>query len=146
MEWAARRVLNMSNTGESNQRAHVVNFEKKISRWENVIKMTFLFSFNFTYWVNCHQRLGRAINVYFKKVSLLIWVTYVVGTHWNCLNETIIIPMCTYRICQFNKWVFFTIQFFSQTSQLFFFMFQCNEHVEMNKFLVSLACTWMTII
>ena len=28
----------------------------------------------------------------------------------------------------------------------YFFMFQCNEHVEMNKFLCSLACTWMTII
>ena len=25
-------------------------------------------------------------------------------------------------------------------------MFQCNENVEMNKFLCSLACTWMTII
>ena len=25
-------------------------------------------------------------------------------------------------------------------------MFQCNEHVEMNKFLCSLACTWMPII
>ena len=25
-------------------------------------------------------------------------------------------------------------------------MFQCNEHVEMNTFLCSLACTWMTII
>ena len=25
-------------------------------------------------------------------------------------------------------------------------IFQCNEHVEMNKFLCSLACTWMTII
>ena len=34
---------------------------------------------------------------------------------------------------------------FSQTSQLLF-MFQCYEHVEMNKFLCSLACTWMTII
>ena len=34
---------------------------------------------------------------------------------------------------------------FSQTSQLLF-MFQCNEHVEMNKLLCSLACTWMTII
>ena len=34
---------------------------------------------------------------------------------------------------------------FSQTSQLFF-MFQCNEHVEMNKFLCSLAYIWMTII
>ena len=34
---------------------------------------------------------------------------------------------------------------FSQTSQLLF-KFQCNEHVEMNKFLCSLACTWMIII
>ena len=34
---------------------------------------------------------------------------------------------------------------FSKASQLRF-MFQCNEHVEMNKFLCSLACTWMTII
>ena len=25
-------------------------------------------------------------------------------------------------------------------------MFQCNEHVEMNKLLCSLACTWMKII
>ena len=30
-------------------------------------------------------------------------------------------------------------------SQLLF-MFQCNEHVEMNKLLCGLACTWMTII
>ena len=34
---------------------------------------------------------------------------------------------------------------FSQTSQLLF-MIKCNEHVEMNKFLCSLACTWMTIV
>ena len=53
--------------------------------------------------------------------------------------------MCTYNICQFNKLCFFTINFFSQTSQLLF-TFQCNEHVEMNKFLCSLACTRMTII
>ena len=33
----------------------------------------------------------------------------------------------------------------SQTSQLHF-MFQCNEHVEMNKLFCSLACTWMAII
>ena len=26
------------------------------------------------------------------------------------------------------------------------FLFQCNEHVEMNKILCSLVCTWMTII
>ena len=25
-------------------------------------------------------------------------------------------------------------------------MFQCNEQVEMNKFLYSLACTWITIL
>ena len=28
----------------------------------------------------------------------------------------------------------------------YFFMFLCNEHVEINKFLCSLACTWITII
>ena len=33
----------------------------------------------------------------------------------------------------------------SETFQLLF-MFQCNEHVEMIKFLCSLASTWMTII
>ena len=73
--------------------------------------------------------------------------SYVVGTHWNCLIEAI--PMCTFNICQFNKFnklVFFAITFLPQTSQLLF-MFKCNnEHVEMNKFLCSLVCTWMTII
>ena len=34
---------------------------------------------------------------------------------------------------------------FSQTSQLHY-IFQCNEHVEMNKFFCILACTWITII
>ena len=55
--------------------------------------------------------------------------------------------MCTYNICPFNKLVLFFYHKtgFSQTTQLLF-MFQCNEHVEMNKFLCSLACTWMTII
>ena len=55
--------------------------------------------------------------------------------------------MCTYNICPFNKRVFFFHQktCFSQISQLLF-MFQCNENVETNKFLCSLACTWMTII
>ena len=28
----------------------------------------------------------------------------------------------------------------------YFFMFQCNVHVEMNKILCSVACIWMTII
>ena len=54
--------------------------------------------------------------------------------------------MCTYNICSFNKLMFFHHKTgFSQTSQLLF-TFQCNEHVEMNKFLCSLACTWMTRI
>ena len=40
-----------------------------------------------------------------------------------------------------QKMSVFTIkQGFLQTSQLLF-MFQCNEHAEMNKFLCSLACT-----
>ena len=52
--------------------------------------------------------------------------------------------MCTYNICPFNK-CFCHKTCFSQTSQLLF-VFQCNEHVEMNKFLCSLACSWMAII
>ena len=62
---------------------------------------------------------------------------------WNCLNEAI--PMCTYNICQFNKLLFFTINIFHKLLN-YFFMFPCNEHVETNKFLFRLACTWMTII
>ena len=42
---------------------------------------------------------------------------------------------------------FFTInQFFIPLTSQLLFMFQCNEHVEMNKFLGCLACTWVTII
>ena len=83
--------------------------------------------------------------VYISKYVSLIFVTYVVGAHWNCLIGAI--PICTYNICQFNKLVFFHHKtvFFSQTSQLLF-MFQCNDHVENNKFLCSLTCTWITII
>ena len=54
--------------------------------------------------------------------------------------------MCTYIICLFNKRVFFTINVFFHKLLNYFFMFQCNEHLEMNKFLCSLACTWTTII
>ena len=53
--------------------------------------------------------------------------------------------MCTYNICPFNNECFHHKTGLSQTSQLLF-MFQGNEHVEMNKFLCSLACTWMTIM
>ena len=53
--------------------------------------------------------------------------------------------MCTYNICPFNKWMFYYKPVFLQTSQLIF-MLQYNEHVEMNKVLCSLACTWITII
>ena len=81
--------------------------------------------------------------VYISKYISLISVTYDVGTLWNCFIDAI--PMCTYNICQFNKRMFFTINFFSRISQLLF-MFQCNEHVEMNKFVCSVACTWITII
>ena len=52
--------------------------------------------------------------------------------------------MCTYNICPFNKCVFPPKNRVLTTSQLFF-MFQCNEHEEMSKFLCSLACTWMII-
>ena len=52
--------------------------------------------------------------------------------------------MCTYNVCPFNKLLFSPLNRFSQTSQLLL-MFQCKEHVERNKFLCILACTWMTI-
>ena len=53
--------------------------------------------------------------------------------------------MCTYNICPFDKRAFFTIkQVFHKF--LNYFLCQCNEHVEINKFLCSLACTWTTII
>ena len=53
--------------------------------------------------------------------------------------------MCTYNIWSFNKLVFFIINVFYKLLG-YFFMFQCNEHVEINKSLCSLAGTWMTII
>ena len=43
-------------------------------------------------------------------------------------------------ICVFHH------KLFSQISQLLFLMFQCYEHVKMNKLLCSLACTWIAII
>ena len=48
--------------------------------------------------------------------------------------------MYTNNICPFNTLVFFTTKqvFFLQTSQMLF-MFQCNEHVEMNKFCVQVS-------
>ena len=47
--------------------------------------------------------------------------------------------MCTYNICEcFSPYTVFRKLLY------YFFMFQCNEHVEMNKFLGSQACTWMT--
>ena len=39
----------------------------------------------------------------------------------------------------------FHYKLFSQLLK-YFFMIQGNEDVEMNKFLCSLACTWMKII
>ena len=53
--------------------------------------------------------------------------------------------MCTNNICPFNKRVFSPYAVFHKLLN-YHFMFQCNEHVEMNKFLCSLACSWMTII
>ena len=54
--------------------------------------------------------------------------------------------MCTYNICPFRKRVFFTIKHVFTYFFDYFNMFQCNEYVEMNKFLCSFACTWRTIM
>ena len=56
------------------------------------------------------------INVYFKEVPL-ISVTYVVGSHCNCLYEAI--PMCTYYMCPSNKLAFFTICVFHKLLNYF---------------------------
>ena len=127
-------------------------------------------SWNQIWWYSCHVNINNLPYIV-KGILVLIgslrclkvesqwtWcylfsVYFKIGFHdfsniycWYTLELPLeAIPMCTYRIlCPFNKWVFFTIkQFFSQTSQL---QYNHNEHVEINKFLCSLACTWMTII
>ena len=55
------------------------------------------------------------------------------------------IPRCNYSICTFSKSVFSTINLFHKFLS-YFFMFQCNEHVEINKLLCSLASTWITTL
>ena len=42
--------------------------------------------------------LGLSVNL---NIVSLFSVTYVVGTHWNCLIEAI--PMCTYNIYLSNN-------------------------------------------
>ena len=42
--------------------------------------------------------LGLNVNL---KLVFLFSVTYIVGTHWNCLIEAI--PMYIYNICLSNK-------------------------------------------
>ena len=53
-------------------------------------------------------------------------------------------PPTTY-VNSIIKCFFFHLKLFSQTPQQLFNI-SVNEHVEMNKFLCSLACTLMTII
>ena len=43
-----------------------------------------------------------------------------------------------------NTCCWYTLVFYKLLN--YFFRFQCNEHLEMNTFLCSLACTWMAII
>ena len=78
--------------------------------------------------------------MYISKYVSLISVTYVVDTHWNCLIEAMHLQhMSIQKMNVFHHELFFTI---FRTILLV----QCNEHVEMNTFLCSLACIWMTII
>ena len=49
------------------------------------------------------MNLVPGLNVSLKLVSLFS-VTYIVGTHWNCLIEAI--TMCIYNICLSNNKVF----------------------------------------
>ena len=57
-----------------------------------------------------------------KMFSSLFSVTYVVGTHSNCLYEAI--PMCTYNICIFNKLVFQHRLFETNSQPLSFYLFK----------------------
>ena len=84
-------------------------------------------------------------SIHYLKIALLAWSRFchfVISFH----NFSNIFCWCTYNICPFNKWVLFTIKHVFTYFFDYFNMFQWNEYVEMNKFLCSLACTWMTII
>ena len=105
--------------------------------------------------------------MYISRSVSLILVTYVVGTHWNCLIEAtyvhsinecfhhktgfsqtsqlLFMLLCNEHVEHFHPPYKKNIIVFSQTSQLLF-MLLCNEPVEINKRLCSLACTWVTII
>ena len=52
--------------------------------------------------------------------------------------------MCTYNVHSINECFYIKVGC-SQTSQLLFIL-QCTEHLEMDKFLCSLACTWEPIL
>ena len=55
--------------------------------------------------------------------------------------------MCTYNIIITIQYMsVFTIKQGFGKLLNYFFMFQCNEHIEINKGLCSLACTWMPTI
>ena len=54
--------------------------------------------------------------------------------------------MCPIQHMSIQKMIFFTIKQVFHKLINYFLMFKCNEHAKMNKFLCSLACTWMTII
>ena len=47
------------------------------------------------------NRHGTWYKCKFQNSFFSFSVTYVVGSHWNCLIEAI--PMCSYNICLFNK-------------------------------------------
>ena len=68
------------------------------------------------------------------QISSLISVTYVVGTHWNCLIEEKFQCTPTSYVHSMNE-CFSPYTGFHKFLN-YFFMFQCNEHVEMNKFCV----------
>ena len=72
--------------------------------------------------LGCLKEIKNMDMILGKCKSSSFSVTYVVGTHWNCLYETI--PMCTDSINEF-----FTISFFKTNSQPLSFI-QRNEHEE----------------
>ena len=70
------------------------------------------------------------------KCIFQISVTYVVGTHWNCLIEALRQFQCAPTTYVNSIHDCFSPYTFFHKFLNYFNMFQCNEHVEMSKFCV----------
>ena len=101
------------------------------------------FSWNQIWWYSCYVNINNL--PYSDRYFNTCWQIEMLKDESQIIHDTCLIPMCTYNICPFNKWVSFTIkQGFHKL--LNYFLCLSNKHVEMNRVLCSLACTWVKII